>query len=143
MLFSNSVTPHCVPAARSPLSRSSASSPEFRRSHGSLYKGLVRGHLDEKRFRDLVVEHRPRSWPEIFAVDASTWDRCDAECSPSGAFTTRASKHLAGQPIVAGWSYQWIAQLDFASDSSDRAPRRPAHPPRPRPHGRHHRNRSN
>jgi hypothetical protein len=91
--------------------------PEFRRSHGSLYKGLVKGHLDEERFKELVVEHRPRGCPEVFAVDASVWDRCDAECSPERGFYYSASKHSAGQPIVAGWSYHWIAQLDFSPDS--------------------------
>jgi hypothetical protein len=91
--------------------------PEFRRSHGSLYKALVRGRLDEERLKDLLVEYRPRAWPEIFAVDASTWDRCDAECSPERGFYYSASKHSAGQPIVAGWSYQWIAQLSFSADS--------------------------
>lgn len=91
--------------------------PEFRRSHGSLYKGLVHGRLDEERLKALVVEHRPRGWPEIFAVDASVWDRCDAECSPERGFYYSASKHSAGQPIVAGWSYQWISQLDFTPDS--------------------------
>ena len=91
--------------------------PEFRRSHGSLYKSLVRGRLDEERFKALLVAHRPTSWPEIFAVDASTWDRCDAECSPERGFYYSASKHSAGQPIVAGWSYQWIAQLSFSADS--------------------------
>ena len=91
--------------------------PEFRRSHGSLYKGLVHGRLDEEGLKALVVEHRPRRWPEIFAVDASVWDRCDAECSPERGFYYSASKHSAGQPIVAGWSYQWISQLDFAADS--------------------------
>ena len=91
--------------------------PEFRRSHGSLYKGLMRGRLDEERFKELLVEHRPTGWPEIFAVDASTWDRCDAECSPERGFYYSASKHSAGQPIVAGWSYQWIAQLDLSADS--------------------------
>ena len=91
--------------------------PEFRRSHGSLYKSLVRGHLDEERLKALLVEHRPTNWPEIFAVDASTWDRCDAECSPERGFYYSASKHSAGQPIVAGWSYQWIAQLSFTPDS--------------------------
>ena len=83
----------------------------------ALYKGLVRGRLDEEALKALVVEHRPRRWPEIFAVDASTWDRCDAECSPERGFYYSASKHSAGQPIVAGWSYQWISQLDFAADS--------------------------
>jgi len=43
--------------------------------------------------------------------------RCDAECSPERGFYYSASKHSAGQPIVAGWSYQWICQLDWASDS--------------------------
>ena len=53
----------------------------------------------------------------MFAVDASTWDRCDAECSPERGFHYSASKHSAGQPIVAGWSYQWICQLNWAPDS--------------------------
>jgi len=53
----------------------------------------------------------------VFAVDASTWDRCDAECSPQRGFYYSASKHSAGQPIVAGWSYQWICQLNWAPDS--------------------------
>jgi hypothetical protein len=53
----------------------------------------------------------------VFAVDASTWDRCDAECSPERGFHYSASKHSAGQPIVAGWSYQWISQLNWAPDS--------------------------
>jgi hypothetical protein len=53
----------------------------------------------------------------VFAVDASTWDRCDAETSPERGFYYSASKHSAGQPIVAGWSYQWITGLDWAPDS--------------------------
>ena len=91
--------------------------PEFRRSHGSLYKSLAEGSMDEVRLRQLLVEHRPKEWPLVFAVDASTWDRCDAECSPERGFYYSASKHSAGQPIVAGWSYQWICQLDWAFDS--------------------------
>jgi hypothetical protein len=91
--------------------------PEFRRSHGSLYKSLAGGDVDEVRLRELLVDHRPKASPLIFAVDASTWDRCDAECSPERGFHYSASKHSAGQPIVAGWSYQWIAQLNWAPDS--------------------------
>jgi hypothetical protein len=91
--------------------------PVFRRSHGSLYKSLARGVIDEDRLRRLLVAHRPSDWPMIFAVDASTWDRCDAECSPERGFHYSASKHSNGQPIVAGWSYQWISQLDWAPDS--------------------------
>lgn len=91
--------------------------PVFRRSHGSLYKALSRGEVDSEAMRDLLVAHRPSHWPLVFAVDASTWDRCDAETSPERGFYYSASKYSAGQPIVAGWSYQWITQLDWAPDS--------------------------
>lgn len=91
--------------------------PAFRRSHGSLYKALARGEVDHEAMRDLLVRHRPRDWPPVFAVDASTWARCDAETSPERGFYYSASQHSAGQPIVAGWSYQWVCGLDWAHDS--------------------------
>lgn len=91
--------------------------PEFRRSHGSVYKGLAAGEIDSDGLRAALVDRRPDGWPAVFAVDASTWDRCDAETSPGRGFYYSASKHSAGQPIVAGWSYQWITQLDWAPDS--------------------------
>ncbi|HVA73465.1 MAG TPA: NF041680 family putative transposase [Acidimicrobiales bacterium] len=91
--------------------------PVFRRSHGSLYKALALGRVDEDKLRRLLVANRPPAWPAVFAVDASTFDRCDAETSPERGFHYSASKHSAGQPIVAGWSYQWICQLDWAADS--------------------------
>jgi hypothetical protein len=91
--------------------------PVFRRSHGSLYKALARGSIDDIWLRRALISYRPAGWPMIFAVDASTWDRCDAETSPERGFYYSASKHSAGQPIVAGWSYQWICQLNWAPDS--------------------------
>ncbi|MDN5933468.1 MAG: transposase [Pseudonocardia sp.] len=91
--------------------------PVFRRSHGSLYKALARGAVDAEQIRDLLAAHRPRDWPLVFAVDASTWARCDAETSPERGYYYSASKHSAGKPIVAGWSYQWITQLGWANDS--------------------------
>ena len=91
--------------------------PCFRRSHGSLYKSLANGEVDASKLRALLVANRPAAWPQVFAVDASTWDRCDAECSPERGFYYHASKHSNGQPIVAGWSYQWISQLSWAPDS--------------------------
>jgi hypothetical protein len=91
--------------------------PVFRRSHGSLYKALARGRIDAEALRRALVSHRPADWPAVFAVDASTWPRCDAETSPERGFYYSASRHSAGQPIVAGWSYQWIAGLDWAADS--------------------------
>ena len=91
--------------------------PEFKRGHGSLYKALAKGRIDEDRLRRLLVRNRPDNWPLVFAIDASTWARCDAETSPERGFYHSASKHSAGQPIVAGWSYQWISQLSFTPDS--------------------------
>lgn len=91
--------------------------PCFRRSHGSLYKALARGEVEEEAMRDLLVAHTPAGWPLVFAVDESTWARCDAETSPQRGFYYSASTHSAGQPIVAGWSYQWVTQLDWACDS--------------------------
>lgn len=91
--------------------------PVFRRSHGSLYKALAGGGVDAEAMRDLLVRYRPAHWPAVFAVDASSWPRCDAETSPQRGFYYSASRHSAGQPIVAGWSYQWITQLGWANDS--------------------------
>jgi len=91
--------------------------PEFTRSHGSLYKALAKGRIDDDRLRRLLVASTPHDWPMVYAVDASTWDRCDAECSPERGFYYSASRHSAGQPIVAGWSFQWICQLSFTPDS--------------------------
>jgi hypothetical protein len=53
----------------------------------------------------------------VFAVDVTTWPRRDAECSPCRGYDYHPSRHSAGQPIVAGWAYQWIAQLGFEHDS--------------------------
>ncbi|MDA8316198.1 MAG: transposase [Actinomycetota bacterium] len=91
--------------------------PELTRSHGSLYKALQHGEVDEEALRELFVAHRQKDWPLVFAVDASTWARCDAECSPERGYYYSASHHSAGKPIVAGWSYQWINQLSFTPDS--------------------------
>jgi hypothetical protein len=55
--------------------------------------------------------------PAIVAVDVSVWPRCDAEASPDRSYSYHPSRHSAGQPIVAGWAYQWIAQLSLTRDS--------------------------
>jgi hypothetical protein len=106
----------CAPAPVSSIPTLSLE-PTFRRSHGSLYKALARGQVDAGAMRELLVRHRPRKWPLVFAVDASTWARCDAETSPERGFYYSASRHSAGKPIVAGWSYSWITALDWAHDS--------------------------
>jgi hypothetical protein len=91
-----------------------------RRGWGSLYAALDRGRIDEEVLRKLLarltlagaVEEAP-----VYAVDVSVWDRCDAECSPERGFYYHPSRHSAGQPIVAGWAYQIVAQLGFVRES--------------------------
>ena len=91
--------------------------PVSRRGHGSLYKALALGDINTDGLRQVLVANLPASRLPVFAVDASTWDRCDAETSPERGFYYSASKHSAGQPIVADWNYQWISQLSFTPDS--------------------------
>ncbi len=89
-----------------------------RRGWGSLYAALRRGRIDAEALRDLLVRHPlAGSEPPVYAVDTSVWDRCDAECSPERGFYYHPSRHSAGQPIVAGWAYQFIARLNFARES--------------------------
>jgi len=50
-------------------------------------------------------------------VDGTSWPRCDAETSPERGYYYHPSRHSAGKPIVAGWWYQQISQLNFGKDS--------------------------
>src|SRR5687767_7600364 len=88
-----------------------------RRGWGSVYAALAAGEVDAERLAELLVASRGRAAAPVFAVDASTWARCDAECSPGRGFYYSPTRHSAGQPIVAGWCYSWIAQLSFDRDS--------------------------
>jgi hypothetical protein len=91
--------------------------PGFRRGWGSLYGALAEGDVAAEAVRDLLVAYRPVGWPLVFAVDQTTWPRCDAECSPARALYSPPLAHPAGQPIVAGWAYQWVCQLGWEHDS--------------------------
>ena len=84
--------------------------PAHRRGWGSLYAALARGHIDAERLRDLLARNRLVGGEPIYAVDVTTWPRCDAECSPERGLYYHPSRHSAGQPIVAGWAFQWICQ---------------------------------
>src|ERR671914_1403823 len=93
--------------------------PSHRRGWGSLYDALSRGRIDAQALRRLLA-HYPLAGSEttpVYAVDVSVWDRCDAECSPERGFYYHPSRHSAGKPIVAGWAYQFVAQLNFVRES--------------------------
>jgi hypothetical protein len=90
-----------------------------RRGWGSLYAALDRGRIDVEVLRDLLIRHplAGSAATPVYAVDTSVWPRCDAECSPERGFYYHSSRHSAGQPIVAGWAYQFVAQLNFVRES--------------------------
>jgi DDE superfamily endonuclease len=105
----------CAPAITSVAQLSLE--PSHRRGWGSAYDALASGRLNVDRVRDLLMRFLPAADPLVFAVDVTTWPRCDAECSPERGYYYHPSRHSAGQPIIAGWAWQWIAQLSFARDS--------------------------
>jgi DDE superfamily endonuclease len=123
----------CAPAVPSVAQLSLE--PAHRRGWGSAYDALASGRIDTERLRDLLVGSLPPADPLVFAVDVTTWPRCDAECSPARGYYYHPSRHSAGQPIVAGWAYQWVCQLSFARGLLDRPGRRgqAASPGRHRP----------
>jgi hypothetical protein len=91
--------------------------PAHQRGWGSTSAALVCGQIDTERLRDLLVRFLPPADPLVFAVDVTTWPRCDAECSPERGYYYHPSRHSAGQPIITGWAFQWITQLSFDRDS--------------------------
>ena len=91
--------------------------PVHRCGWGSVYAALACGRIDVERLRDLLASHLPVADPLVFAVDVTTWPRCDAECSPERGYYYHPSRHSAGRPIIAGWAYQCIAHVNFAHDS--------------------------
>lgn len=113
--------------------------PGFRRGHGMIYQALDKGRIDEERLRGLLVRWRPRDWPLVFAVDASAYPRPAAATSPGRERHPRSCKGHHGRrrrpragaggaggrngargegrngdAVVAGWAFQWLAQLSFA-----------------------------
>jgi hypothetical protein len=88
-----------------------------RRGWGSLYDALADGTLDVVALQGLLTRHAAADSPAVYAIDRSVWPRCDAEASPERGYYYHASRHSAGQPIVAGWAYQWLAQLSVTRDS--------------------------
>ena len=91
-----------------------------RRGWGSLYAALRRGRVDAEALRELLAHHPlagSGATTPVYAVDVSVWPRCDAETSPDRGYYYHPSRHSAGQPIVAGWAYQFVARLNFVRES--------------------------
>jgi hypothetical protein len=90
--------------------------PAHQRGWGSRYAALACGRIDAERLRYLLVRFVPDADPLVVAVEVTAWPRCDAECSPERGLYYHPSRHSAGQPIVAGWAFQWIAPVSLARD---------------------------
>ena len=92
--------------------------PSHRRGWGSLYAALDRGRIEGQALRRLLARHPLAGGGEtpVYAVHVSVWPRCDAESSPERGYYY-PSRHSAGQPIVAGWAYRFIARLIFLRES--------------------------
>ena len=88
-----------------------------RRGWGSLYAALAEGSLDAPALRALAGRHPLDDGQPVYALDTSVWPRDDAECSPQRGHYFSPRRQSAGQPIVTGWAYAWLAQLSFAHDS--------------------------
>src|SRR5215471_1393205 len=91
--------------------------PQHQRKWASLYDALAVGEISATALEGLLSRYPLTGGEPLYAVDVSVWPRCDAETSPERALYYHASRHSAGQPIVAGWAYSWIAQVGFARES--------------------------
>ena len=89
----------------------------YRRGWGSLDDALAAGRLDVAALRTVMSRHMAPEGDPVSAIDRSVWPRCDAEASPERGYSDHASRHCAGQPIVAGWAYQWLAQRSCTRES--------------------------
>ena len=88
-----------------------------RRGWGSLYDALAAGSVDEPGLRGVLSRAPLDDGQPIYALDTSVWPRDDAETSPGRGYYHSPSRQSAGQPIVTGWSYAWLAQVSFTKDS--------------------------
>lgn len=91
--------------------------PGFQRRWGSVYDALSAGRIDTTGIEDLVAQYPLEGGESVYAIDSSTWIKNDAETSPKRGYYHHHNRHSAGNPIVAGWSYQWLAQVSFRHDS--------------------------
>jgi hypothetical protein len=89
----------------------------YQRRWGSLYAALAHGEMEVSALRTALARRPLAEGAPIYAVDTSSWPRNDAETSPERGYYYHPSRHSAGKPIVAGWSYSWLAQVGLQRTS--------------------------
>jgi hypothetical protein len=114
--------------------------PIHRRGWGSAYAALARGRIDAEELRALLARHPLEDGGlPIYAVDATTWARCDANCSPERGLdyhprgTRPASRSWPAGPTSGSPSSASSRQLDRAGGRPPPAPARQPQPGRRRP----------
>ena len=91
--------------------------PVFRRGHGALYDALAGGAVDEERLRDLLAGQLPAGAPLMFGIDATTFPRPNAECSPGRGLQYAPCRCDGDRKVVPGWQFQWVMGLEWGSSS--------------------------
>ena len=91
--------------------------PVFRRGHGALYDALADGAVDEERLRDLLAAQLPAGAPLMFGIDATTFPRPNAECSPDRGLHYAPCRCDGDRKVVPGWQFQWVMGLEWGSSS--------------------------
>ena len=91
--------------------------PVFRRGHGALYDALAEGAVDEDRLRDLLAGQLPAGVPLMFGIDATTYPRPNAECSPDRGLHYAPCRCDGDRKVVPGWQFQWVMGLEWGTSS--------------------------
>jgi DDE superfamily endonuclease len=91
--------------------------PVFRRGHGALYDALADGAVDEDRLRDLLAGQVPADVPLMFGIDATTYPRPNAECSPDRGLHYAPCRCDGDRKVVPGWQFQWVMGLEWGTSS--------------------------
>src|SRR5215207_9708645 len=86
---------------------------------GSFYVALAHGRIDAEVLRNLLARHplAGSGATPVYAVGMSVAQMRRGAQPLTQGYYYHPSCHSAGQPIVAGWAYQFIAQLNFVCES--------------------------
>jgi len=73
--------------------------------------------VDEERLRDLLAAQLPARAPLMFGIDATTFPRPNAECSPDRGLHYAPCRCDGDRKVVPGWQFQWVMGLEWGSSS--------------------------